>query len=534
MKWTNQAVRTSGGLVSPISRRRLAVTAALIAIVALRLLLQRELYRSGFEVIEGDEFLRTVKAAWWTRDPGLFLHRDQLINWLPLPICLTGIALKIHWNILFVPRGINVVLGAASLALMYFLARSLFDSPRAGLISALLLAVNPAHVWLSSTGLSEILYSALLLAFLLCFTLHLQRNDPLSLVLASLFLALANATRYEGWAVSGVFSAFLVAGSARRTIRIRSFSARAAGELAAAGLPWIFPAAWLIFNHHLTGKSVSFISNITAGVALADHLPTYGPYVQAALTIDPWLAFLGIPAWIFVLFHRSAGRAARGYAALLFLPMAAVVVLRGGGAMAWPTVYIRYLSTFFFLAYPALAWTLDWGTGCFFRNPAVRGGVLGAGLILIVVAQAHRIFRFHDLHPPAGVKVGEMIARIRASASCPDSGRFLIEDPGEEEPGAGWQIFAIMVGSGDAFSSGLIWHREKTARFSLKQSNIAELNNYLKRREVRYIAVKSPALRGAAESRLGLKPEKDIGGYFFYPCPASGDPSPAVITESRR
>jgi len=511
--------------VLPVPRRRLAVAAALIAILALRLFLHRELYRSGFEAFDGDEFLRIAKAAWWTRDPGVFLDRDQRINWLPLPVYLTGIALRIHWNLLFVPRGLNLAWGIASLALMYFLAKALFGSSRIGLISALLLSVNPAHVWLSSTALSEIPYSALLLAFLLCFTLHRQGKGPLALALASLSLALANATRYEGWAVSGLFSAFLIAGVAGRTIRRGSSALRSAGELIAAAVPWIFPVAWLVFNHRLAGDAFSFLSTIQAGARPPDPNagPSFRPFGEAALAIDPALAALAAPAWVFAVLRRREKQATLCYAAFLFLPLAAFLLLQGG-VMNSPTVYIRYLASFFFIAYPAFAWAIDRGVAFLGRRPAVRFCALAAVLGAVGAYQVPRIFSSPYVQNSAGLKVGAKIAELRRKAG--ESARALVESPADNNRFKVWKAFAILVGVDDAFTSRLIWLGDVRTRFSLEQSDLDDLKGFLQRRRVGYIAVKSPALREAAENRLRLEAEIAIDGYYFYPCPDAGCGAP--------
>src|SRR4030065_154798 len=74
-----------------------------------------------------------------------------------------------------------------------------FGRRKAGLISALLLSVNPAHIWLSGAPLTEMPNAMLVLAAIYAFSLYLKSSKRSCLFTAACILAVANGFRFGAW-----------------------------------------------------------------------------------------------------------------------------------------------------------------------------------------------------------------------------------------------------------------------------------------------------------------------------------------------
>lgn len=100
-------------------------------------------------------------------------------RWPPgYPLVLSALFAAVGPSLL-AAQVLNVVLGAASVALLYLLAVRLFDR-RVALIAAALLAFFPAQVYFSSLLMTEALVTAGLLALVLFLVLQLGRQRALS------------------------------------------------------------------------------------------------------------------------------------------------------------------------------------------------------------------------------------------------------------------------------------------------------------------------------------------------------------------
>ncbi len=95
------------------NRNKLLIPIGLVSLVSGRLFLQVMLYRFGFMSLSADEFGRTVLAARWARDP----HAVWSGVWLPFHMYLFGAALRLKWEMLYVPRIIVTVFGFISMTL---------------------------------------------------------------------------------------------------------------------------------------------------------------------------------------------------------------------------------------------------------------------------------------------------------------------------------------------------------------------------------------------------------------------------------
>jgi len=189
------------------------VSGVLVLILIGRLALHVLLYRSGFMALTADDFGRIVVAGQWAQQP----HAIWQGPWLPLHTYVFGSLLRLDWDLLYLPRVISIGVGLGAIVLMYQLAARLFGRPLIGLLSAFLLAVNPVHLWLSSTPLTEGPYILLVLGAMSSMALDLEEHKPNRLYLSAVLLAFAGGIRFEGWLVSAAFSIWVLG----RTLLLR-------------------------------------------------------------------------------------------------------------------------------------------------------------------------------------------------------------------------------------------------------------------------------------------------------------------------
>ena len=324
-----------------------AARALLAALLLLRLALHFLLYRSGFIALTADEFGRTIAAATWLRSPEWYGSGA----WLPLYNYLLGGALAIKWELLWLPRLIAILSGLLAILLIARLTTTLFSNRTMGLVSALLLAVNPVHLWLSSTGLTEGPVITLTLAALWAFVRYVSRRRLRALVLAAASLAVANGLRYETWVISLLFAA----GVAYVWQRDR----RSGWQLPLLALiPFLFPMIWLFGAFMESGSPFSFMGEITGYKrqwygATAD----YGLYLRTFWRIDPYLLIFGLVALAKALGDNRRTLSVWWYGAIVTLPLFIYILLHGGQPEPTGNA-LRYLAQYAIVFYPALSYLL--------------------------------------------------------------------------------------------------------------------------------------------------------------------------------
>jgi 4-amino-4-deoxy-L-arabinose transferase-like glycosyltransferase len=93
---------------------------------------------------------------------------------------------------------VNVVIGAATVAAIWWVGRSWFG-PRAGVIAAVLLALSGSHILLSRVALTDAAFSLWFLLSIGAIVLAIDRRDFRLAVLAGMVTGLAWNTKYHGW-----------------------------------------------------------------------------------------------------------------------------------------------------------------------------------------------------------------------------------------------------------------------------------------------------------------------------------------------
>jgi hypothetical protein len=184
--------------------------------------------------VPGDGPDRAAGAFFWARHRYWPTHG----GWPPGFMVVSGLVSLLVPDVLLAPRLLNVVVGSATVALLYAIARRIFGRPVA-VASAVLLAWFPLHLFLSASALTEpsALFEVLAAIALVLAATHSRRGGMLLLIPATLVLLLASMTRYETWPLLALFPAYVAWRTGRYGVATAFFVALAA-----------FPVAWSIGN----------------------------------------------------------------------------------------------------------------------------------------------------------------------------------------------------------------------------------------------------------------------------------------------
>ena len=402
-----------------------AMTAALLVLLVGRVASSVWLYTAGFEGLSGDAHLRTLLAADWAARP--YLAAGGV--WLPGHMIALGVLLAGWGDLVVVPRLFSVALGLAAIALVAALGASLFRDARAGLAAALLLACDPAHLWVAATPLNENLHLALTLLALLAVGRFEAKGRPVWVALAGGVLLLANAVRFEAWLVSVAFAGVVLWWVAHRRL--------APAALAAAALPFLVPAAFIAANWWTFGDLLFWPNAFRAY-----NLRAYGPgadpagVLEALWTAEGPLLLLAIAACGWAV---SQAGAVRRYLLLTGVP--AIVVIVALAASREPVNnLLRYLVPFLALLAPLIG---GFAVAAWERSPSRGRRLALAGVAATLLAARLLVAGAPPPEPSnAGLAVGREIAAHRASEGLP-AGPIIAD-------ASSLAVYAMMVGASDA------------------------------------------------------------------------------------
>lgn len=497
----------AGGKMQRSFQSKAWILLLFVILILFRLVLQFALYKAGFISLTADEFGRTIAAARWSKHPHLYWHGP----WLPLHSYFLGTMLSINWELLWMPRLTNVLFGLISIMFVYLLAYSLFKSRLTGLLSAFLLSVNPAHIWLSGVPLTEVPCTMFVLIGIWAFSRYLENASNIYLFTSTLALAIANGFRYEAWFISVIFTVAILYGIFIDFLKQRIKVKKMIIMIMVAWIPWFFPLGWIIGSYMLTQNPLAFLVTIKSyKVQWYGQTTNYYNYLETFLKIDPYLTFLGLIGVIVCLFSEDQVSSVRlWYTITTVIPLSIFIVLHGG-QLEPPGNYIRYLSPLSFTFYPALGYLLFVSVRKL-RSGRLKVWFLMGLLTLIVATQVTRTFHFTNDPAADGLAVGQTIRELRQNN--PD----LHQNPVVIELSY-WQYLAIHVGANDL--DNIIYDRSLDIQSRKTQSLLLldpqQFAFCLIFYDVSYVVMKDPLLRTMIEDRLGLRPIKEVNGYTFY------------------
>lgn len=234
----------------------------------------------------GDGVTRALYAYRWSQSPELI--RSGI--WLPGFNYLAGALCMVIPDPMIAPRLVNVILGSASVPLLYAVTRRIHGSTEA-LAAAALLAVLPLHVGLSASSLTEAGFVFGMLAVLWSALGAAEKHAPgsnLRLALVVVFGVFVEMFRYEAWVLLPIVVAY---------VAHRRRSPLVAVGLTAALL--CFPLQWSLGNHARSGDPLLGFTAATTDVNTMDPVP---PFTAARLLWQGVCNQLGPAAVVLLLF----------------------------------------------------------------------------------------------------------------------------------------------------------------------------------------------------------------------------------------
>jgi len=259
---------------------------------------------------------------------------------------------------------LNILLGVLTVLLTFFIGRELW-SIGAGLFSAALVAVLPAHVWLSATTSIEVPSLFFLLSGLLAFLLFVRIKKYTILILSFLLIAYATFIRPEMILVFPYLVAFLLINKEFRELAWRTWIHTAATLLVSFFLVFQIVMAIMSRSAYTVGAaeiiqgvplfSVDYFRNNIAIIALNHFLirdyiiailigaAIWGSYQLARRSWKLAAIFVGIPLTFFFVytsyFAGSTGVHALRFAVSWMVPLAIIagigLDIMGGKISGW-------------------------------------------------------------------------------------------------------------------------------------------------------------------------------------------------------
>ncbi|MGE0813586.1 MAG: glycosyltransferase family 39 protein [Vicinamibacterales bacterium] len=426
-----------------------AVTAWMLAtIVAAKTALQFGLYFLGYRAYGADDFSRALTADYWRQFHRLDFGWEGWLGlsgsgWLPFPDYLFGLALALHRDLYVTPRLVNLALSAGVVLLAYAIGRELFGKV-AGVVTAVLAAFQPWHVWLGLSSMTSDLSAVVVLQlFALACIRWLRHDTPGRLLAAAAWLAVANGFRYENWFFCGVFGVFVLHAAYRRRQAGQLAPRWLASACAAAALMAAYPLFWMAGSYVVLGDWLPSLHSVNAWMVtgMADREAVRAGATRLAVSQSPVypqmnmlvmaagafpLEIALVTAGIVLAVRRGVERAAWRYLGAVAATFAVCLVVFKGQLPA-SIFYARFLVLFVVLALPwagyAVVWTLTrpgpWRT----EVTAAVGLVLGVTLLF----DAGRSLNYPSVYPREAIDVGESLRELQAAGRVAPDARILIE-----------------------------------------------------------------------------------------------------------
>lgn len=205
-------------------------------------------FERGYTLYFGDAeaHLNIARRVLDSRTPG----PDQIGTvWLPLPhvVLIPFVMRDAWWHSGLAGIFPSVACFVMAGAFLFASARRIYGSPGAALAATLLFALNPNILYLQATPMTELLFTASLLAMLWA-TLWFRDTQSLAAILiAAAASNAASLTRYEGWFLIPFVSLYLLLAAKRRAHAVLF------AVLAALG-----PLAWLAHNQVYYSHALEF------------------------------------------------------------------------------------------------------------------------------------------------------------------------------------------------------------------------------------------------------------------------------------
>jgi len=190
--------------------------------------------------LSADDYCRTVKSYEWLQNPNLYSG-----VWLSGHFWINGIVMFFIKDLFLAVLFVNITFSALSLVYFYNIIDLTFDK-KVAFFSALIFSLFQFQVWLSISGLPEPIFFFFVIGGIYYFLVWKKTDKIFSLLLSSIFFALGNLFRYEGWIFSGVF-VFLVILKHRRNFI--DFDRHLVRDILISAISFLTIIFWIVLNY---------------------------------------------------------------------------------------------------------------------------------------------------------------------------------------------------------------------------------------------------------------------------------------------
>lgn len=488
----------------------------LAVILVIRVILTIFIFRDGFVALTADDYGRIVSAAVWIKKP--FVPWSGV--WLPFHMFFFGLLLKLCWSLFWMPRVVIIIFGLTSIITIFFIGKTLFKNNIVALAGAALVSLNPGHIWLSSTPLTELICNTFILIAIwqwLEWLIHKKRRN---LVLTSLFLAIANGFRFESW-VYGAIMSLIVAGVLIYDFVKKERSLKASlMSFFIICIPWFYPIAWLIGNY-IEMNDFLYSLKLIKDYKLEHYgeAKDYLAYLKLFFATDPFLT-ISFPVLLGLgILHQKKQAGMLFYLLISVIPFVIYVAVHDGQVEPWGN-YVRYFLPFTFLFYP-LAGKLLLSLSAIHLKRFPFGIVLVTLLVLTIVpVQIKSMFTYRNDPSVDEISVGREIAKLVDE----EGGHALTEN-------SQWGYISTQIGANDDgfiyFDRPFVWV-EKDAD-SILISDPEQFQSCVIENNITVIAFRDQQLTGIMEQDENWIKVSDVNGYSLFrriSLPAEPVPSP--------
>jgi 4-amino-4-deoxy-L-arabinose transferase-like glycosyltransferase len=378
------------------------------------------MYAGGFLSLATDEFAK-VELAWrGLNEPAIWF--DYV--WLPGHFPLVAAAYVLIGDIFIASRLVSVLFGIVAIFGVYRLGYHL-KADGVGGLAAILMATSPLTVWLSSTGLVDILYVALFILGL-SYYVQWQRSGGLSaLYVAGTLLAVSCTFHHNAW-LAGMAVGVLVA-----IDLIWDRSRNRLHGLIGLCILSIVPIAWCAWNWLSYGDPLFFLhTHVEHSASIYEKIGGSSPSLKNAIYRLAWsILHLG-PVLAALAFASAAGVVSAPeerqtlwrlwFVLLIFGGGLILLFARGGMPTAFPE---RYLLLPLLIMTVLSAYILS----VLFRN-ADRVVRVFAGLLCSIALMTNLWFTLHSPNVHERIQEAVEVADFLAQTDHVQAGsRVLLE-----------------------------------------------------------------------------------------------------------
>ena len=289
----------------------------------------------------GDALARASITAQLLQHPGFHLNFEP---WLPLHFWLTAAMSALVGDPGLGARALSLVLGIASLGIVWALAKEVYGESSATL-SLLVFALYSLHIGYSTTSSSEAAYLFFMLAGLLGFFVYRRSGSLVVLGLAAIALGISAGIRYEAWiCIFAVVVVLILMPSLRTTGGF--WGVDHVREVFVFGsIAGLWPLFWMIYQWKNFGKPLYGVTKnygwVAEQVTAAQTSTLYHlvlPPGVILLTLSPLVVAAAFYGLALGLRHRRS----REFALILFIigTVFAIQIVSGGVAS-----FARYTIT---------------------------------------------------------------------------------------------------------------------------------------------------------------------------------------------